>query len=211
MPKEVKLYTNLVCSNSKSFSLKSILEAIRDSDQVSIKETDSEIWYLPKGKSFINNDLLELDNGSKILPFTYMEGPVLIYSNSAIGPCAYLRPGSIVGPSCKIGHSVELYRAIIGMNTMISHRAYVGHSYIGRDSLIGAGFVAAVKLKRPPAKFELRHYITKQILSSIVIEKLGVVTQSNVWIGCGIVTLPGTFIPKGSKIKIEKSNIDEAG
>ena len=84
MPKEVEMYTNLVCSKSNSFSIKLILEAIRDSDQVSIIETNSEIWYLPKGESFTNNGLIELDNGSKILPFTYMEGPVLIYNNTIL-------------------------------------------------------------------------------------------------------------------------------
>lgn len=64
-----------------------------------------------------------------------------IGSGSAVGPYAYIRPGSVVGEQCKIGDFVELKKATIGNGSKISHLSYVGDAVVGRDVNIGCGAI----------------------------------------------------------------------
>lgn len=59
----------------------------------------------------------------------------------AIGPYAYMRPGSRVGDRVKIGDFVEVKNAVIGDDTKISHLTYVGDADVGRQVNLGCGVV----------------------------------------------------------------------
>jgi bifunctional UDP-N-acetylglucosamine pyrophosphorylase/glucosamine-1-phosphate N-acetyltransferase len=60
-----------------------------------------------------------------------------------VGPYAYLRPGTDLGASGKIGTFVETKNAQIGEGSKIPHLSYVGDATIGRHSNIGASSVFA--------------------------------------------------------------------
>jgi len=61
--------------------------------------------------------------------------------SATIGPFAYLRPGTLVGDSGKLGAFVEAKNADIGAHSKVPHLTYVGDATIGEHSNIGASSV----------------------------------------------------------------------
>ncbi len=60
-----------------------------------------------------------------------------------VGPFSYIRPGTELGVSGKIGAFVETKNAKIGDGSKVPHLSYVGDATIGADSNIGAGTIFA--------------------------------------------------------------------
>jgi len=65
----------------------------------------------------------------------------VIGAGASVGPFAYLRPGTKLGESGKIGTFVETKNADIGRGTKVPHLTYVGDAEIGEQSNIGASSV----------------------------------------------------------------------
>ncbi len=61
--------------------------------------------------------------------------------DTRIGPFAYIRPGSNVGNSVRLGDFVEVKNSNIGDGTKVSHLTYVGDSDVGKDCNFGCGTV----------------------------------------------------------------------
>lgn len=59
----------------------------------------------------------------------------------SVGPYAYLRPGSRLGPKSKIGTFVETKNAEVGAGSKVPHLTYVGDATIGEQTNIGASSV----------------------------------------------------------------------
>ncbi|GAA4671266.1 bifunctional UDP-N-acetylglucosamine diphosphorylase/glucosamine-1-phosphate N-acetyltransferase GlmU [Amycolatopsis dongchuanensis] len=66
-----------------------------------------------------------------------------IGERASVGPFAYLRPGTVLGESGKIGTFVETKKANIGKGSKVPHLTYVGDATIGEHSNIGASSVFA--------------------------------------------------------------------
>lgn len=64
-----------------------------------------------------------------------------IGDGAAVGPFAYLRPGTRLGADGKLGAFVETKNAVIGAGTKVPHLTYVGDADIGEHSNIGASSV----------------------------------------------------------------------
>ena len=64
-----------------------------------------------------------------------------IGSGAAVGPFAYLRPGTVLGAEGKLGAFVETKNSTIGAGTKVPHLTYVGDADIGEQSNIGASSV----------------------------------------------------------------------
>jgi bifunctional UDP-N-acetylglucosamine pyrophosphorylase/glucosamine-1-phosphate N-acetyltransferase len=62
-------------------------------------------------------------------------------AGATVGPFAYLRPGTDLGPRGKIGTFVETKNATIGEGSKVPHLTYVGDATIGEHSNIGAASV----------------------------------------------------------------------
>jgi bifunctional UDP-N-acetylglucosamine pyrophosphorylase/glucosamine-1-phosphate N-acetyltransferase len=60
---------------------------------------------------------------------------------ASVGPFAYLRPGTDLGESAKIGTFVETKNATIGRGSKVPHLSYVGDATIGEQSNIGAATI----------------------------------------------------------------------
>ncbi|MDO8121497.1 bifunctional UDP-N-acetylglucosamine diphosphorylase/glucosamine-1-phosphate N-acetyltransferase GlmU [Isoptericola sp. b490] len=60
---------------------------------------------------------------------------------AVVGPFSYLRPGTDLGESGKIGAYVETKAATIGAHSKVPHLSYVGDATIGEHSNIGAGTI----------------------------------------------------------------------
>ncbi|MER8056812.1 MULTISPECIES: bifunctional UDP-N-acetylglucosamine diphosphorylase/glucosamine-1-phosphate N-acetyltransferase GlmU [unclassified Streptomyces] len=71
---------------------------------------------------------------------TVSDGAV-VGAEAAVGPYAYLRPGTRLGAKGKIGTYVETKNARIGEGTKVPHLSYVGDATIGEHTNIGAASV----------------------------------------------------------------------
>jgi len=61
----------------------------------------------------------------------------------AIGPFAYLRPGTVLRSGSKVGTFVEVKNSDVGAGTKVPHLSYVGDADIGERSNLGAGTITA--------------------------------------------------------------------
>ncbi|UNO41589.1 bifunctional UDP-N-acetylglucosamine diphosphorylase/glucosamine-1-phosphate N-acetyltransferase GlmU [Streptomyces sp. MST-110588] len=75
-----------------------------------------------------------------VVSFTVSDG-ARIGAGANVGPYAYLRPGTDLGPKSKAGTYVEMKNATIGEGTKVPHLSYVGDATIGEFSNIGAASV----------------------------------------------------------------------
>jgi bifunctional UDP-N-acetylglucosamine pyrophosphorylase / glucosamine-1-phosphate N-acetyltransferase len=64
-----------------------------------------------------------------------------IGAGAVVGPFAYLRPGTDLGPKSKAGAYVEMKNAVVGEGTKVPHLSYVGDATIGEYTNIGAASV----------------------------------------------------------------------
>ena len=60
---------------------------------------------------------------------------------ATVGPFAYLRPGTRLGPAAKVGTYVEVKASDIGPGAKVPHLSYVGDATIGAGTNIGAATV----------------------------------------------------------------------
>lgn len=65
----------------------------------------------------------------------------VIGARASVGPFSYVRPGTRLGESGKIGGFVETKNAVIGAGSKVPHLSYVGDAEIGEGSNIGAATV----------------------------------------------------------------------
>jgi len=102
-----------------------------------------------RGKTVIGEDCVigpqadltntKVDNGAAIKYSVAVDA--VIGAESAVGPYANLRPGSVLGRECKIGDFVELKNASLGDGSKVSHLSYVGDAVVGKDVNIGCGAI----------------------------------------------------------------------
>lgn len=64
-----------------------------------------------------------------------------IADKASVGPFAHLRPGTVLGPSSRIGNFVEVKKSVIGEGSKANHLAYIGDATVGKDVNIGAGVI----------------------------------------------------------------------
>jgi bifunctional UDP-N-acetylglucosamine pyrophosphorylase/glucosamine-1-phosphate N-acetyltransferase len=62
---------------------------------------------------------------------------------AAIGPFAYLRPGTLVRERAKVGTFVEVKNSDIGEGSKVPHLSYLGDADVGEDTNLGAGTITA--------------------------------------------------------------------
>jgi bifunctional UDP-N-acetylglucosamine pyrophosphorylase/glucosamine-1-phosphate N-acetyltransferase len=82
---------------------------------------------------------MEIGDGATVIR-THAELSV-IGDQATVGPFTYLRPGTKLGASGKLGAFVETKNAVIGACTKVPHLTYVGDADIGEHSNIGASSV----------------------------------------------------------------------
>lgn len=58
-----------------------------------------------------------------------------------IGPFAYIRPGTVLHDSVKVGDFVEIKKSVVGKGSKVPHLSYVGDAEIGEKVNVGAGTI----------------------------------------------------------------------
>ena len=80
-----------------------------------------------------------IGNGNDIQSSVIVESTV--GNGCKIGPMAYLRPGTVLADTVKIGDFVEVKKSQVGQGSKIPHLSYVGDSVVGSGVNIGCGTI----------------------------------------------------------------------
>ena len=83
---------------------------------------------------------VKIGDNSVIKSFSHLEG-TKIEKNVTVGPYARLREGTILKENAKIGNFVETKKSIISKESKANHLSYIGDTFIGQNSNVGAGTI----------------------------------------------------------------------
>ena len=83
---------------------------------------------------------VKVGDNSCIKSFSHIEG-TKIEKNVSVGPYARLREGTVLKKNSKIGNFVETKKSNINQNSKVNHLSYIGDTFIGKNSNIGAGTI----------------------------------------------------------------------
>jgi bifunctional UDP-N-acetylglucosamine pyrophosphorylase / glucosamine-1-phosphate N-acetyltransferase len=67
----------------------------------------------------------------------------LVEDRVAVGPFAYLRPGTVLRTGAKAGSFVEIKNSDVGPGAKIPHLSYIGDADVGADTNLGAATITA--------------------------------------------------------------------
>ncbi|MET4094485.1 bifunctional UDP-N-acetylglucosamine diphosphorylase/glucosamine-1-phosphate N-acetyltransferase GlmU [Arthrobacter sp. UYCu712] len=84
---------------------------------------------------------VHVGEGAKVIR-THGSGST-IGAHASVGPFTYLRPGTVLGETGKIGAFYETKNVTIGRGSKLSHLGYAGDAEIGEDTNIGCGNITA--------------------------------------------------------------------
>jgi len=70
-------------------------------------------------------------------------GPVYIGKNCELMPGAIIRPNTIIGDGCSIGHGSEVKRSVLFGGSKVASLAFVGDCILGASARIGSGVITA--------------------------------------------------------------------
>ena len=150
-----QLETHLQMTNNSKLMEKGV--TLRDPARVDVRgeldcgqDVEIDVNVLFEGKVTLGNNVSiganaiikdsTIGDGSEILPNSNIDG-ARIGEETAIGPSARIRPGTILSNRVKIGNFVETKNAVIGAGSKANHLAYIGDAEIGENCNIGAGTI----------------------------------------------------------------------
>lgn len=126
---------------------------------------------------------VKVGDNSLIKSFSYIEG-TKVEKNVLIGPYARLREGTILKDNSKIGNFVETKKTIINRNSKANHLSYIGDTFIGKNSNIGAGTITCNYdgIKKSKTKISDNVFIgsNSSLVAPITIDKNSIVGAGSV-------------------------------
>jgi bifunctional UDP-N-acetylglucosamine pyrophosphorylase/glucosamine-1-phosphate N-acetyltransferase len=139
--------------------------------------------YLKGRDSFVGE-------GSVIPDGAHILGPVYIGKNVEIMPGALLRPYTIVGDNCCVGHGSELKRCVMFGGSKVASLSFVGDSVLGAAARVGSGVITANR-KFDQSDVTIRFGTARVPLGG---SYFGLVLGDSSRLGASCVTQPGTHI-----------------
>ena len=132
-----------------------------------------------------------IDEGTVIYNDVTIIGPVYIGKNCELMPGAIIRPNTIIGDKCSIGHGSEVKHSIMFAGAKVASLSFVGDSILGASARIGSGVITAnrrfdqgnVTIKSPDGQI----YETGD-------SYFGLILGDYARLGANCVTQPGTHI-----------------
>ncbi|MCK6480437.1 MAG: NTP transferase domain-containing protein [Planctomycetes bacterium] len=133
--------------------------------------------------------------GTRIEPFTVIEGGVRVGRSCSVGPFARLRRGTVLEDGASIGNFVEVKATRVGRGARARHLAYLGDADVGAGANIGAGTITCNydgRRKHPTVVGEGAFLGSGTLLVAPVTVGRRAVT------GAGAVVLAGKGVPAGA-------------
>jgi len=158
---------------------------------------------LPKEVVLKNRESITILDNVTIGPFTTIEGPCFIGSNSFLGPCSYVRPYTYLDEGVVVGHGTEVKESVLLCGSKAAHRNYVGNSILGAGVNLGSGSVCAnLRFDHQPVK--IKNYGDVNISIDSKRKKVGAILGDDVQVSCNFVVNPGLIVPKGRYLFLKK-------
>tara|TARA_B100001093_G_C26539397_1_gene889523 strand:- start:221 stop:844 length:624 start_codon:yes stop_codon:yes gene_type:complete len=135
----------------KQLNLQKLQNVLRNKFlKAGVKMLGPETIYFSKDTKIGKNVVIEpyvvfgskvkIGNNVNIKSFSHLEN-CKVENKVDIGPYARIRPGVILKEGSKIGNFVEIKKSIIGKKSKVNHLSYIGDSYVGMSTNIGAGTI----------------------------------------------------------------------
>ena len=159
-----------------------IKEQIVDKD-VKINKAEMGEYVSISGNYFI-------DEGTKIHANAVIQGPVMIGKNVEIQSGALVRPWTVIGDNCVVGHASEIKHAIMQNKSKVASLAFCGDTILGKSTRIGSGIILANR------RFDQKN-ITVKINGTkydVGTDFSGAIIGDSTRLGANSTTVPGTFI-----------------
>ena len=150
------------------------------------------IQTLDKSEYIERSENVWVHKTAKIFDSAYIGGPTIICEDAEVKHCAFIRESALVGKGAVVGNSCEVKNAIIFDKAEVPHFNYVGDSFLGNHTHLGAGVIVS-NLKNDKSNIKINGVDTN-------LRKLGVITGSYVEVGCNCVIFPGTIIKSNVSI-----------
>ena len=131
-----------------------------------------------------------IDEGTKIHANVTIQGPVLIGKNVEIQSGALIRPGSIIGDGCSVGHCSEIKHSILQNKSKVASLAFAGDSILGKSARLGSGTILA---NRRFDQGNIKVKIGEEKVDTNT-DFFGSIIGDNTRLGANVASLPGTFI-----------------
>ncbi|MDR2201473.1 MAG: hypothetical protein LBP26_01710 [Clostridiales bacterium] len=100
--------------------------------------------YIKDGAKILSGNMIDtciIESGAVINSSQMTRS--FIGRNTSVGPFAYIRPESVIGPDCRIGDFVEIKKSVLGRGCKVSHLTYIGDAELGEACNVGCGVVFA--------------------------------------------------------------------
>lgn len=143
-----------------------------------------------KGDAVHIHGYCHIGEGTVIYEDVTIIGPVYIGKNCEIMPGALLRPYTVLGDGCAVGHGSELKHAVLFGGAKVSSLAFVGNSVLGASARVGSGVITGNR------KFNQGGITVKMdgVRHDLGDTYFGVVLGDAARLGANAVTQPGTHI-----------------
>lgn len=131
-----------------------------------------------------------IDEGTKIHANAVIQGPVMIGKNVEIQSGALIRPWSVIGDNCVVGHASEVKHVIMQNKSKVASLAFCGDTILGKSTRIGSGIILANR------RFDQQN-ITVKINGKkhdVGTDFFGAIIGDSTRLGANSTTVPGTFI-----------------
>ncbi len=129
-------------------------------------------------------------DGTVIYDDVTIIGPVYIGKNCEIMPGAVIRPNTIIGDRCAVGHGSEVKHCVMFNGSKVASLAFAGDCVLGKSARIGSGVITANrKFNQSNAALTLDG--VKYDLGS---DFFGCILGDSSRLGANSVTQPGTHI-----------------
>jgi len=165
---------------------KVFLDNIEKNQKKKVEENHGEI----RGADPTFYNSYYIDQGTVIYNDVTIIGPVYIGRNVEIMPGAIIRPYTIIGDNCSIGHGSELKHTVMFNGSKVASLAFVGDSVLGASARIGSGVITANR-KFDQTEASVKINGEKHMLGS---DYFGLVVGDNSRLGANCTTQPGTHI-----------------
>lgn len=127
-----------------------------------------------------------IGEGTVIYNDVTIMGPVYIGKNCEIMPGSIIRPNTIIGDGCVMGHCCEIKHSVVFNGAKIQSTSFVGDSVIGKSARVGSGVIVANR------RFDQKNVTIKG--TDLGSSYFGCVLGDNSRLGANSVTQPGTHI-----------------
>lgn len=131
-----------------------------------------------------------IGEGTKIGANVSIEGPVYIGKNCTIQSGALIRPYSVIGDGCVVGHSCEVKHSIVQNKAKVQSFTFIGDCIIGKSTRVGSGCILANR------RFDQKNITLKKDGNVVDMgtDFFGSVIGDNSRMGANSTATPGTFI-----------------